>query len=256
MQRPEHGMLVRIRMVRLGAAGAMLLAASSLSAHAQQGYPAPAAPQAAPDAQSGISQPQKPLKGGIQITTRPPDPEKWTGRTDPTTGNRIFACKPLACPDDARVSIVNRRAPTRDPDPKALEKYAKTGFPKSLQAGTSGVDNLGNTRSFETLLAETRTLKGFPGIANETKVTAGGKTTYLNVAIIFAGPVMIQINAVSPDREFAQKILTQFVELMEIKEADTTSTAPKVTLPPFQPQPQQPRPATPTKQQQPKQQSI
>lgn len=250
MQQPRHHRIVKV------AAGVALLAASVLAAHAQQS-PAPADQPAAKQDAPPAAEPKKPSTGDIQITTRAPDSDKWTGRTDVATGNRIFVCKPLACPDDARVSFVNRRSPTRDPDPKALEKYAKTDFPKMLQGGTSGVDNLGNTRSFETLLAETRTLKGFPGVVNETKVTTGEKTIYLNVAIVFAGPVMIQINAVSPDREFSQKILTQFVDLMEIKDADTTSTAPKVTLPPFQSQPQQqqPRPAQPPKQQQ-KQQSI
>ena len=250
MQRSGRHSIARI------AAGAALLAMCMLPAHAQQGSAPAEQPPAKQDAPPA-AEPKKPTTGDIQITTRAPDPDKWTGRTDTTTGNRIFVCKPLACPDEARVSIVNRRSPTRDPDPKALEKYAKTDFPKMLQSGTGGVDNLGNTRNFETLLAETRTLKGFPGVANETKVTAGDKVTYLNIAIIFAGPVMIQVNAVSPDREFAQKILGQFVDLMEIRDADTTSTAPKVTLPPFQPQPQQqqPRPAQPPKQQQ-KQQSI
>lgn len=237
--------------IRALAASLALLGALALPATAQQA-PDPAAPPAAKQS----AEPKKPATGDIQITTRAPDADKWTGRTDATTGNRIFVCKPLACPDDARVSIVNRRSPTRDPDPKALEKYAKTDFPKNLQTGSSGVDNLGNPRNFETLLAETRTIKGFPGVANETKVTTGDKITYLSVAIIFAGPVMIQINAVSPDRELSQKTLAQFVELMEIKDADVSSTAPKVTLPPFQPQPQQPRPAQPPKQQQKQQQLI
>lgn len=253
MQRPEHDMSIRPLAMSLA-----LLVIAGVPAFAQQ-TPGAAAPPAttAPPAAKPDTEPKKPTTGDIQITTRAPDTDKWAGRTDTTTGNRIFVCKPLACPDDARVSIVNRRSPTRDPDPKALEKYAKTDFPKSLQTGTSGVDNLGNPRNFETLLAETRTIKGFPGVANETKVTTGDKITYLSVAIIFAGPVMIQVNAVSPDRELSQKTLAQFVELMEIRDADVSSTAPKVTLPPFQSQPQQqqPRPAQPPKQQQ-KQQAI
>lgn len=249
MRRPRYDRLYDIS-GRAFAASLALLLIASVSAFAQQTPDAAAPPAAKQDAE-----PKKPLSGDVQITVRAPDPDKWTGRSDNTTGNRVFVCKPLACPDQAQVTIVNRRSPTRDPDPKALEKYAKIDFPKSLQTGNAGTDKLGNTRNLETLLAESRTLKGFPGVVNETKVTAGDKVTYVNIAIIFAGPVMMQINAVSPDREFSQKTLAQFVELTEIKDADTSSTAPKVTLPPFQSQPQQPRPAQPPKQQ-PKQQSI
>ncbi len=224
----------------------LALAISAAIAVAQQADPAKPPNQQ----QSNPSQANQPpvVSNSVQITSRPPDPEKWVSKTDPKTGTRVFICKPLACPDSARVNLVNRRSPTRNPDPKALEKFAKIDFPKSLQSNSAPVDDLGqgngNGRRVETLAAATTTLKGYPGVSNESKITSGDKVVYLNVAIIFAGPAMIQMSALSPDREFSQKILAQFVELLIIKDAPP-GTAP--ALPP--------QPGSPPKQQ-PKQQSI
>lgn len=207
------------------------LAMSTVFAVAQQADPAK--PKDAPPV----------LGNSVQITSRAPDPEKWLSKTDPKTGTREFVCKPLACPDAARVKLVNRRSPTRNPDPKALEKFAKVDFPKSLQSTSAPVDDLGNSngRRVETLAAATATLKGYPGVSNESKITTGDKVVYLNVAIIFAGPAMIQMSALSPDREFSQKILAQFVDLLVIKDAPPSAVPPQLS---------------PPNRQQPKQQSI
>lgn len=199
-----------------------------------------AAQPAAPTPNQQQSNPPPVVSNSVQITSRPPDPEKWVSKTDPKTGTRVFVCKPLACPDSARVNLVNRRSPTRNPDPKALEKFAKVDFPKSLQSSNAPVDELGSGRSVETLAASTTTLKGYPGVSNESKITSGDKVVYLNVAIIFAGPAMIQMSALSPDREFSQKILAQFVELLIIKDAPP-GTAPALPPQPGSPQKQQPR---------------
>lgn len=209
---------------RILASGAALLIGLA-SAGAQQGTEpdksAPAAP--AP-------------RGGVQITSRAPEPDKWVAKTDTKTGNRVFVCKPLACPDAARVTILNLRSPTRNPDPQALEKFAKVDFPKSLQknnpAGEGATPEAqAAARSVETLASGTARLKGFPSVSNESQVTTGDKVVFLSVAIIFAGPAMIQVSSISPDRALAQKSLNQFVDAMEIKDAPASAAPPQPALP-------------------------
>ena len=254
MERPGQGLTVRAL-----TAGLALLALCITPAAAQQSLgggiaqqlpPSGKAPSEKPADQPQSNQPPV-LSNSVQITSRPPDPEKWVSKTDPKTGTRVFICKPLACPDAASVKLVNKRSPTRNPDPKALERFAKVDFPKSLQSNNASVDGLGqengNRRSVETLAAATATLKGYPGVSNESKITAGDKVVYLNVAIIFAGPAMIEMSALSPDREFSQKILAQFVDLLIIKDA------PPSAVPAPAPSPQ---PGAPSIKQQPKQQAI
>ncbi len=222
------------------------LAIGTAVALAQQAAPSGKPPdQPKSDQQQSNPQQSNPppvVSNSVQITSRPPDPEKWVSKTDPKTGTRVFVCKPLACPDAASVKLVNKRSPTRNPDPKALEKFAKVDFPKSLQSNSARVDDLGQAtgRSVETLAAATTTLKGYPGVSNESKITSGDKVVYLNVAIIFAGPAMIEMSALSPDREFSQKILAQFVDLLIIKDAPP-GTAPVLPPQPGSPQKQQPR---------------
>jgi hypothetical protein len=83
----------------------------------------------------------KPLKpGGVRITAKSPEPDKWDEQRSPNGMVRVFKCKPLACPDTASVTIAFLKSPTRHPDPQALEKFAKVELPKSMRA-------LGGTRN-------------------------------------------------------------------------------------------------------------
>jgi hypothetical protein len=70
----------------------------------------------------------------------------------------------------------------------------------------------------ETLSAKTATLKGYPAVVNETKLTQGKVFIYLDTTIIFAGPIMIRLQSVSKNRTLAQKSLNEFVEVMKIEE--------------------------------------
>ena len=70
----------------------------------------------------------------------------------------------------------------------------------------------------ETLISQTATLKGYPSVVNESKISRGKSDTYIQIAIIFAGPIMIRVQSSSPDRELAKKALNDFIEIMQIEE--------------------------------------
>jgi hypothetical protein len=61
-------------------------------------------------------------------------------------------------------------------------------------------------------------LEGYPAVVNETRLSQGKASVYLNTAIIFAGPVMVRLQSSSKNRALAQKSLNEFVEAMKIEE--------------------------------------
>jgi hypothetical protein len=162
----------------------------------------------------------KPLKpGGVRVTTRAPDADKWDGQKSANGMQRVFKCKPLACADAEIVTIVFSKSPTRHPDPEALEKLAKTDLPKSLHAADAAREVLADgDAKLETLSSKTATLKGYPAVVNETRLSQGKVSIYVNTAIIFAGPLMIRLQSSSKNQALAQKSLNEFVEAMKIEE--------------------------------------
>jgi hypothetical protein len=164
--------------------------------------------------------PKPPIKpGGVRVTTRAPEPDKWDGQRSANGLQRVFKCKPLACPDAASVSFVFSKSPTRHPDPRALEKFAKVDLPRSIRAVDAAREVLSDgAEKFETVSSTTATLKNYPAVVNESKLTRGKASAYVEIAIIFAGPVMIRVQSASPNRELAQKSLNQFIEAMRIEE--------------------------------------
>jgi hypothetical protein len=171
-------------------------------------------------AQTAGDDPSKPLKpGGVRVTARAPDPDKWDGQKSANGLQRVFKCKPLACPDAEVITIVFSKSPTRHPDPEALEKLAKTDLPKSIHAADAAREVLADgDAKLETLSSKTATLKGYPAVVNETRLSQGKASVYLNTAIIFAGPVMVRLQSSSKNRALAQKSLNEFVEAMKIEE--------------------------------------
>jgi hypothetical protein len=161
-----------------------------------------------------------PLKpGGVRVTTRAPDTDKWDGQKSANGLQRVFKCKPLACADAEIVTIQFSKSPTRHPDPEALEKLAKTDLPKSIHAADAAREVLADgDAKIETLSSKTATVKGYPAVVNETKLTQGKVAVYLNTTIIFAGPLMIRMQSISKNKDLAQKSLQQFVEVMQIEE--------------------------------------
>jgi hypothetical protein len=171
-------------------------------------------------AQSSGGEASKPLKpGGVRVTTRAPDDDKWDGQKSANGLQRVFKCKPLACADAEIITISFSKSPTRHPDPEALEKLAKTDLPKSIHAADAAREVMADgDAKLETLSSKTATLKGYPAVTNETKLSQGKVFVYLDTAIIFAGPVMIRMQSVSKNRVLAQKSLSEFVEAMKIEE--------------------------------------
>jgi hypothetical protein len=171
-------------------------------------------------AQSPGDDASKPLKpGGVRVTTRAPDPDKWDGQKSQNGMRRVFKCKPLACADEEIVTISFSKSPTRHPDPEALEKFAKVDLPKSIHAADAAREVMADgDAKLETLSSKTATMKGYPGVVNETKLTQGKVFIYLDTTIIFAGPIMIRLQSLSKNRTLAQKALNEFVEVMKIEE--------------------------------------
>ena len=171
-------------------------------------------------AQTGGDDASKPIKpGGVRITTKAPEPDKWDGQRSANDMVRVFKCKPLACPDAATVTITFLKSPTRHPDPQALEKFAKVELPKSMRALDAAREILTDgAEKIETMSSKTATLKGYPAVVSETKFSKGKTATYLDSAIVFAGPVMIRVFSTSQNRDWAKKTLDQFVEVMNIEE--------------------------------------
>jgi hypothetical protein len=171
-------------------------------------------------ARTGGDEASKPIKpGGVRITTKAPEPDKWDGQRSANGMVRVFKCKPLACPDAATVTITFLKSPTRHPDPQALEKFAKVELPKSMRALDAAREILTDgAEKIETMSSKTATLKGYPAVVSETKFSRGKTATYLESAMVFAGPVMIRVFSTSQNRDWAKKTLDQFVEVMNIEE--------------------------------------
>jgi hypothetical protein len=171
-------------------------------------------------AQTGGDDASKPIKpGGVRITTKAPEPDKWDGQRSANGMVRVFKCKPLACPDAATVTNTFLKSPTRHPDPQALEKFAKVELPKSMRALDAAREILTDgAEKIETMSSKTATLKGYPAVVSETKFSKGKTATYLDSAIVFAGPVVIRVFSTSQNRDWAKKTLDQFVEVMNIEE--------------------------------------
>jgi predicted RNA binding protein with dsRBD fold (UPF0201 family) len=169
--------------------------------------------------------PKPPVKSGsVRVTTRAPEPDKWDGQRSANGLQRVFKCKPLACPDTETVSFVFSKSPTRHPDPQALEKFAKVDLPKSIRAIDAAREVLSDgAEKFETVSSKTAAVKGYPAVVNESKLTRGKAAAFVEIAIIFAGPAMIRIQSVSPNRDLAQKSLDQFIAAMRIEEGPAPS---------------------------------
>jgi hypothetical protein len=164
--------------------------------------------------------PPAPIKpGSIRVTTKAPEPDKWDALSLNNGTRRIFKCKPLACPDPQSVVFTFSKSPTRHPDPKALERFAKEELPKSIRAASAAREVMSDgEEKAETLTSDTATLKSYPSVINETKLSRNKSETYVQTAIIFAGALMVRIQSSSSNRELAKKALAEFLEIMRIEE--------------------------------------
>lgn len=191
--------------------------------------PGPSFAQSGGTGGAAIVNPVKP--GAVRITTRAPDTERWIALRSANGAQRIFKCKPLACSDAETVSFTFSKSPTRHPDPKALEKFAKVDLPKSIRALDAAREILSDgAEHVETVSSKTATLKNYPAVVNETKFTRGKTTAFAEIAIIFAGPAMVRVTSSSQNRDLAQKTLNQFIDAMRIEEGPPPA-APAKPLP-------------------------
>jgi hypothetical protein len=163
---------------------------------------------------------QGPIRpGSVRITTRPPDQDRWDSQKSANGAQRIFKCKPLACPDAETLTISFAKSPTRHPDPQALDKLAKVDLPKSIRAADAAREVLSDgDAKVDTLTSKTTTMKAYPAVVNESRFSQAKTAVYVNTALIFAGPVMIRMQSMSRNRDLAQKTLNEFVEVMKIEE--------------------------------------
>jgi hypothetical protein len=166
------------------------------------------------------SAPIKP--GAVRLTTRVPEPGNWVAQSK--DGKSVLTCKPLACAAASTVVVSSMPTPARKPDPQALEKFAKIQVPKFLQAmdaaqsAFSGVDS-----KLEVLVSKVATNKGYPSVVSETRKTQGSAVVFISSAMIFAGPAMITVASVSPDRAVAAKSLNLVLGAMTIQEGPPLS---------------------------------
>jgi hypothetical protein len=165
-----------------------------------------------------ISGDQGPFKpGNVRVTTRAPEPGKWDLAS--AGAQRVFKFKPLACSDSQTVSFNFHKSPTRHPDPQALEKFAKVELPKQTRALAAALGVLSDgAQKVYTRGSATATFNGYPSVFNETEFSQGKASIFVHTVIIFAGPAMIRIDSKSPNREFANKSLDEFIGAMQIVE--------------------------------------
>jgi hypothetical protein len=155
----------------------------------------------------------------VKIVTNAPDPKKWNvGKTADGT-KRVFSCKPLACAAPETVVFSFRKGQMTPPAADWLETYATVELPKTIRAAAaSRAVMTGQSEKIETLFSKTATLKDYPSALNETKITQGLAVVYVELAIIFAGPIIVQIESKSPSRDLAKNSLQGFVQELQIVE--------------------------------------
>jgi len=163
--------------------------------------------------------------GGVRITARNPLQGNWICKAS------TCICKPLACGAESRVTYATSPTPARRPDAQALEKFAKVDLPKQIRAANAaeGVLSEGKVQ-FEMLTTWVSTHLGYPSVLAETKITQEKKTVFTTYALIFVGPVLLKVHAISFDRAVAMKSLNEFVSAMSVEEGPAVS--PNAPAPP------------------------
>jgi len=198
-------MIIRAALV----ATAVLMSAAMVTGASAQGQPAVENPQAKP-----IS------PGGVRITSRNPLPGNWVCQGTACT------CKPLACAASSRVSYSTAPTPARNPNPTALEKFAKVDMPKRILAANAaqGVLTDGKVK-IAMLVSKVAAHLGYPSVLSETKIYTEKSTIFMTQATIFAGPALLTVNSISPDRAVAMQSLKEFLGAMTIEEGPPLPSA-------------------------------
>jgi hypothetical protein len=170
-----------------------------------------ASAQSQPAAENPQAKPISP--GGVRITSRNPLPGNWICQGTACT------CKPLACAASSRVSYSTVPTPARNPNPKALEKFAKVDMPKRILAANAAQAVLTDGKvKVAMLVSKVAVHLGYPSVLNETKIYTEKSAIFMTSAAIFAGPALLTVNSISPDRAVAMQSLNEFLGAMTIEE--------------------------------------
>jgi hypothetical protein len=167
----------------------------------------------------------------VKIMTRAPDTEKWTAATSADHTKRVFTCKPLACSSPATVFFIFGKGLPKPPSPEWLENFAAIDLPKIIRAkGAADAVMHNRAERIETLFSKTATLKTYPAALNETRITNGTAVVYVEIAIIFAGPIIVRVESKSPSQDIAKNSLQGFIQELQIVE--TPGLPPGTPVPP------------------------
>ncbi len=161
-------------------------------------------------------------QGTTRVTIKNPDPAKWAGRSNffsKSTGE--FTCRPLACSDAAKVTASISTSPTRSPDPQALAKLAAK-IPESVaQANANNASGMTPGRKVERVSSGTATLRGYPAIVQELRVTGEKGNAYLCKASMFVKSALVNISSFSPSLELARRNRDLFIKAMDVEDTPT-----------------------------------
>lgn len=108
-------------------------------------------------------------------------------------------------------------APTRDPDPAALQKLARETIPTNIKA-----DDLRTTTASQGHVhlkfgrSEVTKVRGFPAIVVDYERTGVGRPDHCIRTIIFAGTNMITVTSVSKTHAVASQNMDDSIMAMDI----------------------------------------
>lgn len=215
--------------VRLAVVG-LALTCGGVEAMAQA--PAPASPQ-----QEKELPPITP--GGARITVRNPLQGNWICK------GTSCQCKPLACAAESVVRYTTAPTPARRPNQQALEKFAAVEIPKRFEAMNAATSIMSDgKRKVEMLASAVSKYLGYSAVLSEARVsteaTNATKTVFITTAYIFAGPVLLSVQSISPDRTVAMDSLNTFINAMTVEEGPP-GPAPRPGAPPRPPSPRDPK---------------
>jgi hypothetical protein len=165
--------------------------------------------------------------GAVRITTRNPLPGNWVCQASGCY------CKELACGEAAHVTYSSAPTPARQPDPKALEKFAKIEMPKRVTAANAAQQVLSEGKTKVSFLSsKVTTHLGYPSVLSETKVATEKGTGFVIYAMVFIGPVLVTIKSTSKDRAVAMNSLNAYVETMSVEEGPSVAPNAQPSTPP------------------------
>lgn len=159
---------------------------------------------------------------GTRVRFKNPDPDKWAGggqaQLFSATRNGVYQCRPLACPVPSKVLINFYRSPTRKPDPAALKNLALK-IPAAIErANANAAYSMSPGRQMERLSSGTGSVRGYPALIQDVRVTGGKDPCYAYMASIFVKSIIVNIVSTSMKRDVARRNFDVFAAKMEVED--------------------------------------